>query len=302
MRPRKHLDKALLTSDNAHTPPPLSSHRPPPLSMQLPQPAHQRPRTPVRVYDLDEIMANLSLDDERPRTRPRIRRPTQTPRQPDIVRTPPSSPPAVPPSSASSSSRPLYRVQSPNKVVYTEHWSEAANASQGTLQAQVKAVRRRAKRHPPRAAYVVFRGRRIGVFKTWAAVEQATKHFPCAIYQGYANEELAAAAFALAQRKGWTYMSNSPTPAAFPRVAPLPIVPGEDPSKSVLSSRDDDDPYYVVYVGINPGVFATYVECALNVLGLPSAVHDRVPTYDEAVSDFRRACRRGECFSLRAPA
>ncbi|KAJ7606399.1 hypothetical protein DFH06DRAFT_1348108 [Mycena polygramma] len=268
--------------------------------MQLTQPSGDRPPTPVPVYDLDEIIANLHIDDK---PRPRINvRATQTQRKPDIVRTPPRSPPPVSASAAPSPTSPLYRVESPRKVVYTEHWSEAGKAIQSTPHTHVKAVRRRVKRHPPRAAYVVFRGRRIGVFYTWAAVEEATKRFPGAICQGYAHEELAIAAFALAQHKGWTYMSNSPSPAAFPRLAPLPIVEGEDSSKTVLSPRELDDPYYVVYAGINPGVFPTYLECALNVLAIPDSYHESFPTYDEAVSSFKRARRRGECVSLSASA
>ncbi|KAJ7659794.1 hypothetical protein DFH06DRAFT_1326816 [Mycena polygramma] len=179
-------------------------------SMQLTQPSDDQHPTPVPVYDLDEIITNLHLDNKP--------RPTQTQQKPDIVRTPPRSPPPVAASAAPSPSRPLCRVESPRKVVYTEHClrSEAGKAILSTPHMHVKAVRRCAKCHPPRAAYMVFWGRRIGVFYTWAAVEEATKRFPGAICQGYANEELATAAFALAERKGWTYMSNSPSPAAFP--------------------------------------------------------------------------------------
>ncbi|KAJ7160862.1 hypothetical protein C8R46DRAFT_1038080 [Mycena filopes] len=151
--------------------------------------------------------------------------------------------------------------------------------------------------------YVVFRGRFIGVFDLWDDVVAATSGFRFALQQGYSSRQDAELAYQFAETHGWT--SNSQTWTLTPLLskdAPLPHpVPGKTASSpSTLSYRETGAPWYIAYRGINPGVFGTFVECALNTLGVEGALHESVPTYEEAVAKFTRASVRGEVSVERA--
>ncbi|KAJ7680854.1 hypothetical protein DFH06DRAFT_1120444 [Mycena polygramma] len=174
----------------------------------------------------------------------------------------------------------------------------SSQSAQATPSPVTQTPRRQRAQHPPvqrvipqspkspKAAYIVFRGRRVGVFYSWGQVAAATAGLSFAIQQGYATPELAIASFEVAQQHGWTYESATASPETLPRDAPLPIRLGDDPEGG-LFRRDPGDPFYVVYAGINPGVFGTYLECALNVLAVPASSHKRFPTYAEALRRFQ---------------
>jgi hypothetical protein len=136
-----------------------------------------------------------------------------------------------------------------------------------------------------KAAYVVFRGLEIGVFLTWYVLWSRTSppvFFCLAIHrdataavtsgvrfslqQGYSIVEHAHAAFEFAHRNGWTCRSAAWAATPVSRAdAPLPLPESDSdtpPShNSVLGRRPPAGRWYVVYAGINPGVFAT--QCVL---------------------------------------
>ncbi|KAJ7615077.1 hypothetical protein DFH06DRAFT_1343930 [Mycena polygramma] len=277
--------------------------------------------------NLDEAIANLTLEDEghslpRPRTPQTPPPPYEaelpaTPRQPpqaSAASTPPatprrppqasaaSTPPATPrrppqASSSSSAASTLYTYTSPRASGTSRHWSEAANATQGSPNSRVRALRKSKVRKPPAVAYAVFRGRTIGVMSSWSDVEAATSGVRFALQQGYSRQEDAEAVFEFADNNGWTCRGTrwSTIPIS-PDQAPLPLPDSASlpPAHGLSSFRRDDDLWYVVYQGVNPGVFSTSLECSLNTLGVACASHDSAPSYDEARRNFRRALGRGE--------
>jgi hypothetical protein len=88
--------------------------------MQLPQSLDASPSLPC--YDIDEIFANLTLEDlspDRPRKQTRAQIPASYPSTPVKPKPKPSSKPKLQPSSPST----LYRISTPTQTRYTEHWS-----------------------------------------------------------------------------------------------------------------------------------------------------------------------------------
>jgi hypothetical protein len=87
--------------------------------MQVPLPSTKEASTkPLPLYDLDEIIANLTLEETIPEGRKR--------KPPRLIS---SSAPSTPVKPKASSSRPvgpaspsLYRVKTPTQIQYTEDW------------------------------------------------------------------------------------------------------------------------------------------------------------------------------------
>ncbi|KAJ7195284.1 hypothetical protein B0H12DRAFT_1245608 [Mycena haematopus] len=238
----------------------------------------------VPLYDLDEILANLSLDDATP--------PPLTPSLPATpVRTGSRSVPVTP----SLTSRTVYSVTSPGRSELFEDWSAARSAVHRTPQSRVQAVRHGTK-HPgsrKAVAYVVFRGRSVGVFGSWPEAKTATHGVRFALHQGYPSREQAERAYEYAHSKGWTCDSLAWTAGPVPSAAaPLPF--GQNSGRrAALEESCEDNSWYVVYAGINPGVFATSLECALNVLGIKNSLHEKVVGLGEARTKFLRAAEQG---------
>ncbi|KAJ7033982.1 hypothetical protein C8F04DRAFT_1260479 [Mycena alexandri] len=254
---------------------------------------------------LDELVRRLTLEESAQYEV--LQRPSPTTPPPDYAEigprnsaphTPTARPrhPSIPASSSSpsSSSPTVYRFSSPPQTSYYADWSQAATLTQASPHSTVHAVRKKSKPRSKKAAYVVFRGRQIG--KAADAVRTATSGVQFTLHQRYTTVDEAHAAFDIATSNGWTCVSNfwTATPV-LPSQAPLPL--SNEPSDfdgPSLHHRSIDDPWYVVYAGVNPGVFATSVECALNVLGIQSSLHERATSYAEAVAKFERATTRGE--------
>ncbi|KAJ7175548.1 hypothetical protein C8R46DRAFT_1030589 [Mycena filopes] len=244
----------------------------------------------VPLYDLDEIIATLTLDEI-----PLCTRRTKPPPPPYSIlpRTPspaiscpapavpvpavpvpavPAPHPQVPASRVSPA--PHYVYRSPVQAGSSQDWSEAGHATQGTPHAHVRRLGLRLKsrsRTGKFKVYVVFRGRFIGVFDLWDDVVAATSGFRFALQQGYSSRQDAELAYQFAETHGWTSNSQTWTPTPLlSKDAPLPHpVPGKTASSpSTLSYRETGAPWYIAYRGINPGVFGTFVECALNTLGV----------------------------------
>jgi hypothetical protein len=83
------------------------------------------------------------------------------------------------------------------------------------------------------------------------------------LQQGYTSVAAAHAAFELAQRNGWTCRDASwPVAPRSASQAPLPLT--DDPASTSSSTPPSPfthvasgDAWYVVYAGVNPGVFRT---------------------------------------------
>ncbi|KAJ7807606.1 hypothetical protein B0H14DRAFT_2609508 [Mycena olivaceomarginata] len=251
----------------------------------------------VPLYDLDEIIAGLTLDDGKSFSSCNCSNLTSA--EPGRSH---GSPPAhgrararSPPATPSLTSRTVYQLSSPAGNSILEDWcrssvsrsriflliqlrSAAGFTAQRTPNSQVKAVRK--VRTPTRAkrAYVVFWGQAIGVFDTWEQAKHATSGVRFALHQGYPSREEATRAFKFARRKGWTCASLAwVTGPVSGGDAPQPVVQ-EDGAAVLLSGRQIGDPC---------------VECALNVLGIRGSMHEKVPGFAEARDKFHRAREAG---------
>ncbi|KAJ7076267.1 hypothetical protein B0H15DRAFT_955791 [Mycena belliarum] len=117
----------------------------------------------------------------------------------------------------------VYRVSSPTQRGYTTEWAVAASVTQGVPNSSVRAVHRSSphKRQGRKAAYVVFRGLRCGVYYLWAETKPLVWRVPNCIFRGYATALEARAAFAYAQARSWTCSYDAAAPPltipAFPR-------------------------------------------------------------------------------------
>ncbi|KAJ7251187.1 hypothetical protein B0H12DRAFT_1234256 [Mycena haematopus] len=240
--------------------------------------ADEPPPESVPLYDLDEIIANLTLEDE-----------------PRVIPSAPSTP-----TRPSLASRTVYKVSSPTAETLVEDWSAAGTATQRTPQTRTTAVRKaRTPRGPKRLAYTVFRGRTIGVFDTWVEAEAATSGMRFALHQGYSTRQQAEDAFAFAQGKGWTCESATWTAVPVSSAdAPQPVLDPTGPRSPLAAQRKTGDPWYVVYAGVNPGIFPTSLECALNVLGIKNALHEKVLGFREAREKFSRAREAGNVVAV----
>ncbi|KAJ7716653.1 hypothetical protein B0H14DRAFT_2643823 [Mycena olivaceomarginata] len=237
----------------------------------------------VPLYDLDEIIAGLTLDDGKSFSSCNCSNLTSA--EPGRSH---GSPPAhgwararSPPATPSLTSCTVYQLSSPAGNSILEDWcrsSAAGFTAQRMPNSQVKAVRK--VRTPARAkrAYVVFRGQAIGVFDTWEQAKHATSGVQFALHQGYPSREEATRAFEFARRKGWTCTSLAwVTGPVSGGDAPQPVVQ-EDSAAVLLSGRQIGDPC---------------VECTLNVLGIRGSMHEKVPGFAEARDKFHRAREAG---------
>ncbi|KAJ7061955.1 hypothetical protein C8F01DRAFT_1251785 [Mycena amicta] len=228
---------------------------------------------------------------------------------------PPVPPPSEPAPSSDPAPEPAPPVSSPARREYvyssptvppthTTQWSEAAHATQGVPNGHVRLVAQEAAPRKKAVCWVVFRGRTNGVFNSWSSVEDATRGFRFAVYQGYSVVADARRAYGYATAKGYT--STDPPQGGLP--LPLAQIPASilDATNRIIDDsrlvpRTTDDPWYIVYQGVNPGIYPTYLEVALNTNGIPLSSHDSRPTLPEAIEAFRDAQSRGIVLERRDP-
>ncbi|KAJ6462541.1 hypothetical protein C8R45DRAFT_1220536 [Mycena sanguinolenta] len=190
----------------------------------------------------------------------------------------------------------LYAYESPTRRGQTPHWSEAGAATQGIPHASVRAVSgpKKRKKGGKSHAYVVFVGIQCGVFLFWAEVEPLVSRVPNSIFRGYRTLREASAAYAYAQERGWTRLSQ--TSAAPIPALPQPLDSGStDTSINPLHGNETlDDRWFIVYRGITPGVYRSHLECQLNTLGLPNALHESIVGKPQALAKYADAVTRHE--------
>ncbi|KAJ7686335.1 hypothetical protein B0H14DRAFT_2654350 [Mycena olivaceomarginata] len=203
---------------------------------------------PLPPYDLDEIIAGLTLDaSSLPRT--------------------PHTPSRNTPFTATT-----YTYYSPGRSGVSNAWSEAGHATQGVSHSSVRAVAKSKPRHPKSKAYVVFHGLCVGVFKKWCVsqddVVNATSSVSSALQQGYASRAAAQAAYTLVQANDWTCVLPT-MHSSFAAPTGLTREPRADSELLFPPERND-----------------RCVECQLNVLGVQGAVYDSASSYQEAQLKF----------------
>ncbi|KAJ7197832.1 hypothetical protein GGX14DRAFT_573975 [Mycena pura] len=260
------------------------------------------------VFDIDEIWESLTPEERgEGTTRPLdlkkkipVHNPASTspprPAPPPAAPAPPPAAPAPPPAAPPAPLPGLSAVYAYSNLTTakteTKHWYQAANATQGVTGGRVHAVVKSPKKKSRRAAaYVVFWGHSPGVKETWAETEAATSGFRGAIYQGYPSRPLAQSAFDFAAVRGWTSAFSVPLDIA--RV-PLPVPDNPSTIARLHASRDPSEWWYVCYKGVNPGVFPTWIEYALNTQCISNSVHQSFERYDVARSEYEAAQSEGK--------
>ncbi|KAJ7027626.1 hypothetical protein C8F04DRAFT_1266869 [Mycena alexandri] len=153
---------------------------------------------------------------------------------------------------------------------------DAAARTQGVSGGSPRRLEPKKKSSKKRGGYAVFFGRQIGAFPLWDDVQPLVIGVRCSLFQGYPTLAQAQAAFDYAAHRAWCH-SKSPHPSLD---SPSPLHP---------DNTNSDGRWYVVYSGVTPGVYSSYLECALNTLGLSGAVHDSFGEKSLAVAAFEDA-------------
>ncbi|KAJ7041934.1 hypothetical protein C8F04DRAFT_1176591 [Mycena alexandri] len=196
------------------------------------------------------------------------------------------TPPAARPDQSARPSR-LYQYSSPARSGLTADWQPrhtAAAATQGVSHGRPQLLTpTKSRSRRKKAAYVVFYGRRPGVYTTWAETEPLVKAVSGSLFQGYYSLDSAVAAFAYAQARSWTRVCPPPHHSRLPqsqsiRQPPIPLLPSpaadlDAPNPLHVDADGVGSRWYVVYAGITPGVYHSTAE---------------------ATASFRSAAARGE--------
>ncbi|KAJ7701273.1 hypothetical protein B0H14DRAFT_3527735 [Mycena olivaceomarginata] len=132
-----------------------------------------------------------------------------------------------------------------------------------------------------------------GYTADWEQTKPLVDRVPNSIFRGYSTVWEAEAAFAYAQMRQWTRVSYAP-------LASIPALP--QPIGSALADEENplhgtealDNRWFIVYRGIMPGVYCSHLECQLNTLGIPAALHEAVSGRDNALAKYRAAVARGD--------
>ncbi|KAJ7661889.1 hypothetical protein DFH06DRAFT_1325215 [Mycena polygramma] len=232
----------------------------------------------------------------------------------------------------------LYQFESPTRSGCTTQWSEASVLTQGQPNSFVHTVWASPRSRHKKNAYAVFYGRKPGVYKKWFGphgAEAQVKKVSGALFQGYFNDVEAMAAYRYAQERGWTAVRGlQPPPPGPPPPGPSPPSPPplssasrrirEQPSPSTApphlsptlpqpldsgtighnplqGSCTSEARWHVVYAGITPGVYASYLECALNTIGMSGASYDSAESREDAEQRWLIAQAEGNIRTLTHP-
>ncbi|KAL1658416.1 hypothetical protein GGF50DRAFT_10724, partial [Schizophyllum commune] len=164
---------------------------------------------------------------------------------------------------------------------------------------------RSARRGRSKRGYVVFVGKQSGVYTTWDACNAQVHRVNHSFHQSYPTLAEARAAFEVARAYGFTFSCGEGTIAVGAQVAATPVPASDlvlclafldDPASKVISPADDA--WYVVYKGVQPGVYRSYVEVGILTTGLADARHCSFTTREEAVESFTSALERGQVFRI----
>ncbi|TRM56405.1 hypothetical protein BD626DRAFT_575731 [Schizophyllum amplum] len=149
---------------------------------------------------------------------------------------------------------------------------------------------------PSKTTYVVFVGHRPGVYNSWSECLAQTKGAPHNSYKGYASFAAAERAYSAAKARG--LVCTAEMRAANVRrvirrqlltLEDLPLCTHflEDATSKAMAS--DMSRYYVVYAGIQPGVYLTFHECSFLTSGYKGSVHRSFDTREAATQSLERA-------------
>ncbi|KAJ6447700.1 hypothetical protein C8R45DRAFT_1115752 [Mycena sanguinolenta] len=183
---------------------------------------------------------------------------------------------------------------------------EAASAAHGGPNSGAVLLARQRKKKHKRAVsngYAVFHGLVPSAYRTWLEAALQVKGVAGAIHKGYPSFAAAQAAFEYARVRSWIRACSTTPLISTPSIdisslsAPASAVMEAD---NPLHVRDPaiGKAWYVAFRGITPGVYESYLECALNTTGLTCVTYEAVPTNAIAIARFQAAERAGVIFQL----
>ncbi|TRM61684.1 hypothetical protein BD626DRAFT_548868 [Schizophyllum amplum] len=149
-------------------------------------------------------------------------------------------------------------------------------------------------------AYAVFVGREPGVYVSWAECLVQVKGVAHNSYKVYSNFAGAERAYTAAEARGLTCTAEERA-SDIRRVI---LHQRMEPQDLALCLHFLDDPtskamaygasrWYVVYAGLQPGVYLTYHECSFSTSGYPGAKHESFDSLDGAIGAMERALASG---------
>ncbi|KIY61958.1 hypothetical protein CYLTODRAFT_459408 [Cylindrobasidium torrendii FP15055 ss-10] len=190
----------------------------------------------------------------------------------------------------------LYEIKNPKAGApsVTDKWPVAHSASLDG--SPVKSLLKREKeRHGRAMAYVAFRASEPGVYGKWEDCKQRTSGQSGSVYEGYMTLAAAEAAYAFAVEKHLTAVTGQSI-----RARPIRATTYHPPSKHRISSGSPIQAgstrisWYSVYVGVKPGVYASYAEAAPNVIGIEGACYESWESKEDAVDAYMERVGAGK--------
>ncbi|KAJ7618967.1 hypothetical protein DFH06DRAFT_1342280 [Mycena polygramma] len=249
-------------------------------------------RSPSPASSLSSSSASTEyFSDNEPSTPP--------PSPPPSPRTPPRPSAASPSTGAllqSPSPSRLYRFGSPGNQALSQDWAEAAHATVGRREGTVHRVSPSPRQPKKTKVYAVFFGITPGWYPGWDVAQPLVSGVHGSVFLSYPSELTARAAFEYAQSKSWTGVCSD-------RSVPYEAVPHHElptPATEPLTPLHCGT-WYIVYKGIAPGVYQSFLECALNTVGISGSTYDSARDKDAALASFARSMARGDTARLVVP-
>ncbi|KAK0449345.1 hypothetical protein EV421DRAFT_1732617 [Armillaria borealis] len=155
--------------------------------------------------------------------------------------------------------------------------------------------------------YVVFLGQTMGICEEWSVCESWMSGIPHMLHKSYMTRAAAVSAYAYALSRGWVqrWQGHSLTSLQAARmVMPKPEDALTRPAQAYqtpLNNRQAVEAWHVIYKGICPGIYPTYIEAGLNILGITNAVHEVFESLQVACDKFKYALDKGQVKALLPP-
>ncbi|KAJ7278655.1 hypothetical protein C8J57DRAFT_1502500 [Mycena rebaudengoi] len=182
-----------------------------------------------------------------------------------------------------------YIIQSPSKSGIFGSWFEAGALTSGVAGASAQNAVTSSPSCPRKKAskgYVIFYGGKVAVFTHWPQVQPWIIGYGPAIHCGFPSLPTAEAALEYARVKGWT-SNTATTPDALRKDQPFSAY-----EENTLNSPFPNRPWYAVCRGVEPGIYKSYIECSLNVTGVPSSLFKSFTTREAAEQALSEAVER----------
>ncbi|KAF8997035.1 hypothetical protein BDZ89DRAFT_1052182 [Hymenopellis radicata] len=134
---------------------------------------------------------------------------------------------------------------------------------------------------------VVFIGLKPGVYSHWTLAAPQVLGVSGSVYFGYKTWPVAEKAFEYAVQRGWAFHIRGGRRVPYTLIKPS-TAPGH-PFQTPLTHGITRTNWYCVYRGLSPGIYRSYLKCALNTLGIPHGSFEAFRSRDVAQNKFRIA-------------